>query len=195
VKTEQNIPKSDQHPTQDDKICRTLTMKICKSCQEHLNVLEFYFNKSKNRYFSECKKCNIKRSSSWNKKHEIKYKLNCKKHKEDNPELYKQYKRKDYIKNNDSYKSYGLKYRASQHGKSLRLSLNRKRELDKIQRCPKWLSQEHLDQIKEFYKNRPEGFHVDHIIPLRGKIVSGLHVPWNLQYLPAAENLTKRNKF
>ena len=50
-------------------------------------------------------------------------------------------------------------------------------------------------EIAEFYRNCPEGHHVDHIIPLNGKNVSGLHTVSNLQYLPATENLRKSNKF
>lgn len=57
---------------------------------------------------------------------------------------------------------------------------------------PKWVDKKAL---KAIYDNRPEGYDVDHIIPLRGKLISGLHVPENLQYLPSDINRNlKRNK-
>lgn len=59
-------------------------------------------------------------------------------------------------------------------------------------RVPRWSQ---LDKIQEFYFNCPEGYHVDHIIPLQGKLVSGLHVIENLQYLTAKDNKEKSNKY
>ena len=60
---------------------------------------------------------------------------------------------------------------------------------------PKWLTEEHKKELHHIYLNRPKGYHVDHIVPLQGANVSGLHVPWNLQYLTVEDNLRKHNKF
>lgn len=62
----------------------------------------------------------------------------------------------------------------------------------KLSRTVPWSE---LEKIKEFIRACPTGYHVDHVIPLQGELVSGLHVLNNLQYLPAKENCSKRNKF
>lgn len=76
-----------------------------------------------------------------------------------------------------------------------------KRRAAKKQRAPEWLTDEHLWMIEEFYdlaalRSKATGFtwHVDHICPLQGKEVSGLHVPWNLQVIPWVENVSKGNR-
>jgi 5-methylcytosine-specific restriction endonuclease McrA len=64
----------------------------------------------------------------------------------------------------------------------------------KLQRVPLWLTTTHKNQMKQIYMNCPKGHHVDHLYPLRGKIVSGLHVPWNLVYLKSSKNHKKGNR-
>jgi hypothetical protein len=65
----------------------------------------------------------------------------------------------------------------------------------KLQRTHSWLSEKDLQEIANFYANCPEGFEVDHVIPLQGKFASGLHVRSNLQYLTKEENAKKSNLF
>lgn len=87
------------------------------------------------------------------------------------------------------------KYKASDLGKARHRAKEAKRRSALLKRLPKWVSSEELRLIKLFYADCPKGYHVDHIVPLRGKNVSGLHVLNNLQYLPASENCKKSNKF
>jgi 5-methylcytosine-specific restriction endonuclease McrA len=82
--------------------------------------------------------------------------------------------------------------RYSREKPALRNALTVKRRADQMKRVPKWAD---LAAIRAFYKACPPGYQVDHIIPLRGKTVSGLHVLNNLQYLLAVENVRKSNRF
>ena len=77
---------------------------------------------------------------------------------------------------------------------------NMQRYATKLHATPPWLTAEHLRQIEAFYieakrLEAQDGIkrHVDHVYPLQGKTVSGLHVPWNLQILTATDNVKKHN--
>jgi len=77
-----------------------------------------------------------------------------------------------------------------------------KRRASKISATPNCLTKEDFIRIAEFYveSQRLEiltgvKHHVDHIVPLQGLTVCGLHVPWNLQVITAIENMRKSNKF
>lgn len=106
---------------------------------------------------------------------------------------------KNWITNNkERQKENNRAYHQSKQGDLEYLTKRRHHEAmrraRKLQATPKWLSKEQLEEIKAIYKNCPEGHHVDHILPLKGKNLSGLHVPWNLQYLPDIVNRMKSNK-
>jgi hypothetical protein len=67
---------------------------------------------------------------------------------------------------------------------------------------PKWINEELKQEIQKFYvearlKTRETGtkYEVDHIVPLMGKTVCGLHVPWNLRVITQFENRSKQNSF
>jgi hypothetical protein len=74
--------------------------------------------------------------------------------------------------------------------------------LGKSKRTPIWLTDDDkwlMEQAYELAALRTKTFgfewHVDHVVPLHGKNVSGLHVPTNLQVIPAKQNRSKSNFF
>jgi len=81
------------------------------------------------------------------------------------------------------------------------LAWTRQRQLAKVQRTPAWLTEdEHwmIEQAYELAALRTKLFgvawHVDHVLPLRGKTVSGLHTPYNMRVILGSENCRKSNK-
>lgn len=69
------------------------------------------------------------------------------------------------------------------------------RRADELRAAPPWLTAEHKEEIKAIYRLAKEkDLEVDHIVPLKGKSVCGLHVPWNLELLTQSENRSKGNR-
>ncbi len=80
-------------------------------------------------------------------------------------------------------------------------AMSRTRQARKMERTPFWLTDDQKKEIETFYlkareRTELEGvtYEVDHIVPLKGRNVSGLHVPWNLQVITASENRRKWTK-
>lgn len=73
---------------------------------------------------------------------------------------------------------------------------NAKRRATLLNATPGWLTKEDFLTIKDFFEEAKYfNYDVDHIIPLKGKLVCGLHVPSNLQIISHTENVKKNNKY
>lgn len=77
-----------------------------------------------------------------------------------------------------------------------------RRAAAKASATPSWLTAEQRAEMRGFYLESQRlsvltgvPHHVDHIVPIRGRAVCGLHVPWNLQVIPASSNRRKHNRY
>lgn len=119
---------------------------------------------------------------------------------EENKDKLKESFRQYYLKNREKRREAGkLHY---EQNKSFYLAYSKTRKATIKRACPNSLSEEDFEKIKQIYleckKISDETgivHHVDHIVPLNGENVCGLHVPWNLQIITAEENLRKSNKY
>jgi len=189
----------------------TKETKKCTKCGE-VKGLEC-FNKSKNArdgLQSQCKVCkkeyqreNKERAREYKRKWRDKNKEYLKEYLQANKEYKKEYDRKYRKENIERIKEYEKersgKWRKENPDKNRAKSA--KRRSRKLRATPEWLTEEQDLQIKLIYEEaieleKADGIkrHVDHIVPLQGKNVCGLHVPWNLQILTAEQNLRKSNK-
>lgn len=95
-----------------------------------------------------------------------------------------------YEENKDANHAQVYQWRKDNPGKVNGWTANRRAGMKN--RTPSWAD---LRAISLIYENCPEGHHVDHIYPLNGKDISGLHVENNLQYITISENCSKGNKW
>ena len=86
------------------------------------------------------------------------------------------------------------KWRESPEGRRYSAAQSALRKAKKLQRS-RLLTEAGKKVITEIHANCPDDWHVDHIVPLQGETVSGLHVPENLQYLPKSVNTMKNNRW
>ena len=99
-------------------------------------------------------------------------------------------KQEYYRKNAEKMKAWQLTY--SRENKGMYRAIKAQYRAAKLNATPKWAD---LDKIKMIYESCPVGYHVDHIVPLQGENICGLHIETNLQYLPASENCRKGNRY
>lgn len=153
-------------------------LKTCSRCKQEKSTKKFNSHrKTKDNLSPSCKDCHNLLTRSWYKRNKEKKLKSNKKWRQENREHWNKIRYNTYWADPDKYRKLSLE----QHSYKNRIYKSRISYLFK-------------KDLIEFYRNRPVGFHVDHIVPLKGKDFCGLHVPWNLQYLPARENLSKGNR-
>jgi hypothetical protein len=172
-------------------------MKICTTCGESNQDLLI---KRKGKVLADCKKCAAARTKLHYETNKLKRLEYAKKYRTENRDIILEYKRVYRLENKDLVREQLSNWRIN--NKDHKNSLHAKRRAFKIQALPKWLTKDHLREIKNLYTLAKEltvstgiEHHVDHIVPLINKSVCGLHIPCNLQVITKFENLSKGNKF
>jgi len=158
--------------------------KKCIHCDAEKIESLFHFNTSRKKYEGSCLEC-------WTKKR----KENNLRNLEGN-----RASKKRYVQNNpDKVKKSKQKWKENNIGKVKADKAKRKERV--AQATPKWLTPIQIEAIQNAYfmadlrtQCFDDYYHVDHIIPICGKNVCGLNVPWNLEVIKASENLKKGNK-
>jgi hypothetical protein len=158
-------------------------MKKCSSCKIEKPATSFYADKrKKDGLYSSCAECNKKYKKYDDKRAAYEQsRSQDSKFKARKSEYMRIYKKLNRAK----YNAWNMQYHAS-----------------KKNRTPLWLSEVDKERIHNEYrlaeilcKVTGSRWAVDHIIPLQGKNVSGLHVPSNLRVIMASDNSSKSNKF
>ena len=191
-------------------------MQTCTKCKEDKEDSAFYL-KTNGTLKTQCKVCQLAYNRAYKAKNKDKLVEAYKKYQAENKEYYRERNAKYYAENKEYFKEWAKKYR-EEHGERLnqydrewsknnpekRNALSAKRRAVKLQRTPAWTEtckwqkfwlKEHYRTAKVLEEKTGVKYHVDHIIPLQGELVSGLHIAENLQVIPAVENLSKSNTF
>lgn len=161
-------------------------MKKCTKCLEEKPFDLFGRDKAKKSSFSsQCKDCMAEAARVYRAANP-----------EKSREITKSYRERNLEKERARYTRY------NKLNPEVRARISAERRASQKNATPPWLTEEHKEQIKLIYQHAKEcemltgdKYHVDHIIPLNGENVSGLHVPWNLQVLPADINIAKSNNY
>ncbi len=172
-------------------------MKKCTKCKETKNLSEFgKLATNKDSLHTQCKSCKRAYYSKYRSNNSDTINNTNKKWAKDNPNKVKKSHEKYRKDNQAKVKESGKKWIEANKGY---VNANAaKYRASKIKATPSWSETE---KIKEVYAGAKRlenitglNYHVDHILPLNGKNVCGLHCWQNLQVLEANINIIKSNK-
>lgn len=173
----------------------------CNRCGEEKSLADFY---SKD---WSCKPCTKPTRAAYYKVHAKEIKERTLKWRAAHPEKVKQYQHLNYVRHKSRW--LGKKRIRTAKDKATNLSYQKKfperyaaanarRYARKLNATPSWANSFFIEEAYDLAKRRTKMFrfvwHVDHIVPLRGKTVCGLHVENNLRVIPAIQNQKKNNR-
>ena len=182
-----NTGKPCKHGHLSDRYTST---GVCQECIQIANIDRYKNNRemhyaSWRKWYEANKKTHHARSRRWQ---------------QENPERAKATAQKWMLANPDKTAAKAKRYRDKNPDKVTAWAVAGVAKRDK--RVPKWLSLDDKWILREAYalaklRTKLFGFawEVDHVIPLRGQFVSGLHVPTNVQVIPKALNRAKCNQY
>lgn len=175
--------------------------RTCNDCEKDKPLEDFHKCKvfPLGRTYT-CKDCANRRAREWNAANKERKKQTNKAHYENNKGPYLERGRNStWAKNNRERvrELSRLNYRLNNGAAKSAMSHRTRRVA-----APPWLTEDHKKEIEGFYwlakdlkAVSGQDYHVDHIIPIKGKTICGLHVPWNLQVLPSDVNISKGNRY
>ena len=175
-------------------------MKTCPRCGHSKELTEFYTSKTHaSGYASFCKSCESLRCKAKDAKYRERRLAKAQQWRDENRDVYNSAIARWRVNHPEWTKEYFKNHRET--NRDIYNERYARRDASKKQRTPSWLSKEDVIAMRVEYalaawcsKVMGEPYHVDHIIPLNGKQVSGLHVPCNLRVIPANANQRKSNK-
>jgi hypothetical protein len=173
---------------------------LCEDCKEDRAAYQVKWRQANKESTKEA-------SKKWYIENREKSIENARRWHKENPDKAKEHERRWRIANKEcgskwannnpeKVKEIARKWRANNKGKGNAQTAKRAAAL--LQRTPKWADWGKIQAIyieaARLTKETGISHHVDHVIPLQGKFISGLHIHTNLQILTASENMSKSNR-
>lgn len=167
--------------------------KVCNTCERSAGLDAFSKNKqNKDGRNNRCKSCDSEYKRKYYVKNKKRIDAKNKRYATEKKEEIKQYQRLYREANKEAI-------RDQRRSSGKMAAAQAKRRSAQKERTPPWADMSAIAELYAEAKRLEEltgiQFHVDHIVPLQGELVSGLHVPANLQLLTAHDNQSKYNLF
>lgn len=174
--------------------------KTCTKCGAIKLLADFYTDKSKpDGKRPDCKLCSMARQTERYERDPEAFKKAGSKHYSKNKSKFSE-KHKSWARQNpEKTRQYSAAWR-KKNTAVIAMHANKRRAV-KLGATPSWLTADQIEHMKDLHEAARQfriytgiPYEVDHIVPLQGENVCGLHVPWNMQIIEARQNRSKKNK-